>query len=289
MAKRRNDAARALHHNSKNARSQTISPRDQLIITTLQTTGCTTSELAGLKRSNIDAASVRINDRRIPITASLARTLKARTGTYIFSSKQGGRLTTRRIEQIVKKYAKKTPGAIRKESIKAAASEDFSQAKQRAGTKHLSEKKTLTEEEIARVRRSIRDERDRLLFDVLLETGMKTNELTRLQTRDLGAQSITISPRTLPINQTLARQLHAYCAQQTSPYVFSSRQRGMMSEKRIYQIIKGYGKALSIDVDPRTLRNTTIARLLRSGTGETTIERQLGLAKLPFHRYGLLP
>lgn len=89
-------------------------PREQLILRTLYETGCTVSELVSLRRKELYTSkdTIRVGGRTVRISHQLALALKAlgrvenKTGeegrrSFLFKSREQGRITVRRVEQLL--------------------------------------------------------------------------------------------------------------------------------------------------------------------------------------------
>ena len=100
-------------------------PRDSLLLRVQYETGCTVSELVGIARKDILDDRILIEHRPCFVSASLLRDLHRYLTThqspYLFCSRQSPQLTSKRVQQIVKKYLrrldpdidKKTPHLLR--------------------------------------------------------------------------------------------------------------------------------------------------------------------------------
>lgn len=84
--------------------------RDWLLITTQYETGCTVSELVNIKKEDIQKDAIRIDERLCKVSQNLLNKLLAYINThnspYVFPSRQQESLSTKRVQQIIKKHLK---------------------------------------------------------------------------------------------------------------------------------------------------------------------------------------
>lgn len=289
MAKRNNRIARAIAPITQGSSQNTLSTRDKLLIDTLYTTGCTTSELTNLKQSDISQHQISLGQRKIPIPQKLAKSLKKLSAPYVFASRQNTKTSERRIQQLIKQNTGKTPKEIRQEYIKnKAKTTELEFVKQQAGIKHLTQRDYLSEVELNTLKSAITSERDQLIFS-MLEKGLKVKELTSLEIKDIEKTQIKLENRSVSIKRTTSEKILRYALKnKRSKRIFSSRQSGTISEKRVFQILQNYEKKTGVRVNARLLRNSAISRLQKAGISEQIICEKFGLARLPFNKYGLL-
>ena len=95
--------------------------------------------------------------------------------------------------------------------------------------------------------------------------------------------------RRVEISSKLASEIKQFVNDaQTKDYIFTTRQSGKISDKRIFQILKKYGDSVNVKLNPRILRNTALANMLQTGVDKSKVELALGIKRLDFGSYGLL-
>lgn len=147
--------------------------------------------------------------------------------------------------------------------------------------------------------------RDRLLFALLYDSGIRIGEALGLRHEDIGAaeREITIRTtrvndngarskssvaRTIPVSAELVRlfadYLHAEYGDLDSDYVFVNlwgRPYGHpLSYPAVYGLVRRLRRATGIDFDPHWWRHTYATRLLREGTPIEVVSRLLGHASI---------
>lgn len=146
--------------------------------------------------------------------------------------------------------------------------------------------------------------RDRLLFALLYDSGVRIGEALGLRHEDVAAaeREITIRPRvngngarvksglsrTIPVSAELVRlladYLHEEYADLDSDYVFVNlwgRPHGRpLSYPAVYDLVRRLRRATGIDFDPHWWRHTYATRLLRDGTPVEVVSRLLGHASI---------
>lgn len=146
--------------------------------------------------------------------------------------------------------------------------------------------------------------RDRLLFALLHDTGMRIGEALGLRHEDLAAaeREVTITPRvndngarsksgrarTIPVGADLLRlyadYLHEEYRELDSDYVFVNlwaRPVGQaMSYRSVYDLVLRLRKRTGLDFDPHWLRHTAATRMLRDGVPIEVVSTLLGHASV---------
>jgi len=142
--------------------------------------------------------------------------------------------------------------------------------------------------------------RDRLLFALLYDTGMRIGEALGLRHNDIaaaecevtlrcrdnanGARAKSGNSRTIPVSAELIRlyadYLHAEYGGLDSDYVFVNlwgRPRGHpLTYAAVYDLVRRLRRRVGIDFDPHWLRHTAATRMLRDGIGIEVVARLLG-------------
>ncbi|MGZ4665815.1 MAG: tyrosine-type recombinase/integrase [Frankiaceae bacterium] len=144
--------------------------------------------------------------------------------------------------------------------------------------------------------------RDRLLFAVLYDTGMRVGEALGLRHEDWsapdrqvavvprindnGARTKAWSPRAIPVSAELVRlyadYMHTEYGDLDSDYVFvnlwSAPYGHPLTYAAVYDLIKRLRRRTGIDFDPHWCRHTYATRLLRGGTPVEVVSKLLGHA-----------
>ena len=146
--------------------------------------------------------------------------------------------------------------------------------------------------------------RDRLLFAVLYDTGMRIGEALGLRHEDIAAaeREVTVFPRhnangartksantrTIPVSAELVRlyadYLHDEYGDLDSDYVFVNlwgQPRGHpLAYPAVYDLVCRLRRRTGIDFGPHWYRHTTATRLLRDGVPIETVSTVLGHASI---------
>jgi integrase/recombinase XerD len=146
--------------------------------------------------------------------------------------------------------------------------------------------------------------RDRLLFAVLYDTGMRVGEVLGLRHEDWaaaerevavvprcndnGARSKSGAPRTVPVSAGLVRlyadYLHGEYGDCNSDYVFVNlwgEPRGHpLSYAAVYDLVRRLRRRTGLDFDPHWFRHAYATRLLRAGTPVEVVSKLLGHASV---------
>jgi site-specific recombinase XerD len=146
--------------------------------------------------------------------------------------------------------------------------------------------------------------RDRFLFAVLYDTGMRIGEALGLRHSDIAAAAceVTVVPRvndngarsksrqqrTVPVGAGLVRlyadYLHGEYGDLDSDYVFVNlfaEPRGQaLSYPAVYDLVKRLRRRTGIDFDPHWCRHTAATRLLRDGVPLEVVSTLLGHASV---------
>jgi integrase len=146
--------------------------------------------------------------------------------------------------------------------------------------------------------------RDRLLFALLYDTGMRIGEALGLRHNDIAAaeQEVTVrrrdndngaraksaTSRTIPVSAALIRlyadYLHDEYGDLDSDYVFVNlwgRPRGHpLTYAGVYDLVRRLRRRSGLDFDPHWLRHTAATRMLRDGIGIEVVAQLLGHANV---------
>lgn len=146
--------------------------------------------------------------------------------------------------------------------------------------------------------------RDRFLFGLLYDTGMRVGEALGLRHSDIAAaerqitvcrrdnanraRAKSVTPRTVPVSAELIRlyadYLHTEYGDLDSDYVFVNlwgRPHGHpLAYGAVYDLVRRLRRRTSIDFDPHWLRHTAATRMLRDGIGLEVVAKLLGHANV---------
>lgn len=139
---------------------------------------------------------------------------------------------------------------------------------------------------------SLQGNRDKLIFELFYQTGIRLSELIDLRVQNVSGESIKVigkrnKERFIPISKELHHQIHSYIQTKNqhygeSPFVFSLKFGKKMYPMLVYRIINQYlSIATNLDkTSPHVLRHTFATHMLNRGTGLETLKDLLGHANL---------
>jgi len=139
---------------------------------------------------------------------------------------------------------------------------------------------------------SLNGKRDKLIFELFYQTGIRLSELIDLRVQNVSSESIKVigkrnKERIIPISKELHHQIHSYLSAKNqqlgeSPYVFSLKFGKKLYPMLVYRIINQYlSIATNLDkTSPHVLRHTFATHMLNRGTGLETLKDLLGHANL---------
>ncbi len=154
----------------------------------------------------------------------------------------------------------------------------------------LSDKET--EQLLSYVSSSKSSQRDRLIVNLLLFTGVRAGELIniRLSDMDLLAGELKVIGkgeryREIPLKQELVVLIRDYISGErrqsrfaSSPYLLLSQRAGKLNRDTINTSLENIGKKLNLKLYPHLLRHTFCTSLLRRGADLTTVAELAGHA-----------
>ena len=139
---------------------------------------------------------------------------------------------------------------------------------------------------------SLNGKRDKVIFELFYQTGIRLSELIDLRVQNISGESIKVigkrnKERIIPISKDLHFQIQTYIQvknQQVgeSPFVFSLKFGKKIYPMLVYRIINQYlSIATNLDkTSPHVLRHTFATHMLNRGTGLETLKDLLGHANL---------
>lgn len=138
----------------------------------------------------------------------------------------------------------------------------------------------------------IEGRRDRLMFELLYQTGIRLSELIELKVTDVTVSSIKVvgkrsKERIVPVGVELAQMITGFIKERDagigkSPYVLTLNNGKKLYPKFVYRKINLYiGKTTKVSKSsPHILRHTFATHLLNNGAGLEVLKELLGHSNL---------
>ncbi|MBN2422480.1 tyrosine-type recombinase/integrase [Candidatus Woesearchaeota archaeon] len=144
----------------------------------------------------------------------------------------------------------------------------------------------LSIEEIKLLILSIDNTRDRLILEILYETGCSLNELVNIRIKDIN-KTIKIKNRRIKTSENLSKLIKKYSKnRKPNDFLFSSRENHKISKRRIQQILnKHSGRILKKNITPNTLRATHIIHDFLDRKPIKQIETEVGIKNIQPYIY----
>ena len=289
--------------------NQIKNPRDRLIYLLIKEIGLKVSEVSSLKRNNFSKNYLLLRNSRIELPDNILKTLTDyfaenksynSESSYLFNTRQGTKISDRRIQQILSSYGLASPSEIRNQCIlKNIPNKDSQKIKTQFGLKSLREKHFLTKEEVHSLNfflNLLNNSRDLTMSLLFLELGLTLNQVVNLEKTDIGSNSIKVKTvdnrfsnndrnqtKVFPISTRLSRLLRTVSLSSNSNYVFSSRQGTKYSERRIQQIFDEYSSKTGFRITPQILRNTFVANKLVLSSKQDSHSKPDSHSKMGLH------
>ncbi len=142
--------------------------------------------------------------------------------------------------------------------------------------------KYLTREEWQKLRGSIDNFRDKVLIELLYETGMRVGELSKIRIEDIDFESAFIRiagqntktriGRTVYVPEEILNNIKGYLK-------FVKKKSGSLfhiSVRRIEQLLEKYSKKAGVKARPHTLRHSHIVHALLDKVPLSAVQKQVG-------------
>ena len=297
--------------NISNLKTEITNIRDRLLYIILCETGCALSEISNIKIKHISISKKKIiipkentknNQKRkiklsnYAISEFKLFSSKNQTKEYLFSSRQSNKLTSRRIEQIIRQITKrlrkqKTPRDIRNEFLlkQTNISNDKKKIQKSTGLKNIKQPLILSESFIKKLK--FENLREDLIFSILCETGCKISEFVNIKVNDYSDKKINLcekkEKRIINISKKLSKKILKYINEKNEKdFLISGKKK--LSPRRVQQILKEYSKKYKITITPRIVRNSFLYHSYNAGTKIEELKQIMGLKKINLFTHGIL-
>jgi integrase len=281
----------------KNLISSIKDTRNRLIFQLFLNSGINPSELVELKYTDFDfeKSTLRIvkeisknkKERIVSLPKELSEDIKEFANPrklFVFNSKLSPQLTLRSLHRIIDLYSIDFGVKLTTHDLKglyiqnSLGKKDVSEIKDEVGLNNFTKRITLSKEKINDIEEKIKDNRESLIFHLLL-CGLKPSRIAHLKVRDI---------ETLSIGSSLVKKLNDFVQERAlhrHQLVFLTRQNTTLSNERILQIVSNLGNAVGVKLNSRILNNTGISLAIKSEDRETKLG-SLGIKKERFHLHG---
>lgn len=239
--------------------------RDRLLILLLERYGLKVKEVLDIKHGDVTPEHLILDKRKVSLDAETARSLRSLSKGYLFSSKFGIPLSSRRVEQIVCDAAaeagvKTCPRSLRNDAL-AKGHKD-------SGLASIRRKDIIHEQRFSNL--DYRNALHEIIIRLLYETGCKVSELVELKKSHVRDDHIMIRDRRIRVSDKTIRLMK----EQDDDSLCSG-----ITVRRVQQICRSYG------LSARVLRNTFAARMLKRFSHDE-VSKMMGVAVNRF-TYGI--
>ena len=150
--------------------------------------------------------------------------------------------------------------------------------------------KTLTKPEIETVVNNIKNEKHKLMIEILYSSGLRLSELINLKQNDINPQNNTIhiksgkgkKDRITILSQKTKNKLFDYILKSKfkTNYLFETQRKTKYTKKSIQNILEKASNPLKKKVTPHMLRHSFATHLLEDGIDIRIIQKLLGHSQL---------
>lgn len=146
--------------------------------------------------------------------------------------------------------------------------------------------KYLTKEQWNKLRGSIDKSRDRMIIELLYETGCRVGEIAKIDIQDIDfsggyiripwQNTKTKTGRTVFVQEEILNKLRSYLREKR-------RKKGTLfgiSKRRIQEIVQHYSKKSGVKASSHTLRHSHIVHALQDKVNITAVQGQVGHKRL---------
>jgi len=139
--------------------------------------------------------------------------------------------------------------------------------------------RALSEEEIVKIKENVKKLKDRLLIQLLLDTGLRSKELLSIKKSDINIERRYIIVRNTKNGEERIVFFTEETARLLKSYLRNIEDNGIlfnMTYHALYRKLKRLGKKLGIDLRPHILRHTFATQAIRKGMPLPVVQKLLG-------------
>lgn len=141
------------------------------------------------------------------------------------------------------------------------------------------EARALTPEQIQRLREACRDEVDRVIVAMLMDTGLRSREFLSLRVEDIDLKNRTIKVRETKNGEERTVFISPQTASLLSGFIAGKRPTDRvidLSYQGLYKRVKSLAKIAGVEVRPHLLRHTFATEALRKNMPLPVLQKILG-------------
>jgi integrase/recombinase XerD len=142
---------------------------------------------------------------------------------------------------------------------------------------------------------TIEAKRDRAMMELLYASGMRVSELVSLNLGDIDTTECFVrcfgkghKERLIPIHEQAARVINVYANEVRPKLTHNPDQKALflnlrgdrLTRQGFWQILKGYAKAVNLEITPHTLRHSFATHMLNGGANLRSVQELLGHANI---------